>query len=74
MPERPSPVPYIPEAFRNRNRQLYSVGLTEGGSVVLTVIGESGMTLTLTMDTAAAHRLIALLQATTDQSKTFDNR
>jgi hypothetical protein len=57
------PIP-IPESSPEPARQYYRVGFTSDGSTTLTLIGNNGSSMTLTMNREACEHLIRMLEAT----------
>jgi hypothetical protein len=51
-----------------RQKEHYRVGFTDDGDTTLTLIGDGGNTMTLTMSQDACEQMIRMLRSTYDQS------
>ena len=63
LPE-PKESPKMPETKKKPSKELYRVGSTMDGGTTLTLIGENGFSMTLTLGQAACEQMIRMLRAT----------
>jgi hypothetical protein len=56
-------------ASKSKNREFYRVGRTDDGYTTLTMIGDDGYSMTLSMNQEACEQLIRMLQSTFKEEK-----
>jgi hypothetical protein len=54
------------------NKEYYRIGRTENGMTTLTMIGDGGVSMTLTMNQSACKQMIRMLQSTFDEEQPIE--
>lgn len=69
-PKEYSPMPPVPKPPKTKDQlEFYRVGMTNDGLTTLTLMGEHGTSMTLTMTQALAEQMIRMIQSTFKEEK-----